>query len=235
VEALDWRTLPEHWLPIAILAVGLLVLILGRVFRPVGFSYFEIALLVVVAPLLSEADVVFHTEGQTTLAFNVAGFLIPVLLVLKFMLEGKAPFLPTLGCFGIVTGVAYLSSFAVPNQGVLLYYRIPAAAAVVLAVVLRWGTWHQAGPMAYSAGALGVIVGADALRLHELMSPAGSPHRIVIGGAGMMDGIFLVAALAVAGCLVVAQFHRSFTPRTRARRGPDQPAPVPPDSASANP
>lgn len=205
----DWRAVPDHALPLLVLAAILLVAVVGRAMARVGFSYLDVALLLIVAPLLAESDVVFHTVGHTTLAFNMAGFAIPLLLAMKFILQGKAPFVATVGCLGIVTLVSYFSSFAVPSEGVLLYYRIPAGVAILLAVILRWGVWHEAGPMAYVAGAGGVILGADAMHLHELMGGSAVAHRIVIGGAGVFDGIFLVALLAAAGNLVAYSFHRS--------------------------
>jgi uncharacterized membrane protein len=65
-------------------------------------------------------------------------------------------------------------------------------AAVAVALLINP---EQRAPLAYIAGTLGVLVGADLLRLpdiHRLGAPFAS-----IGGAGNFDGIFLTGIMAV--------------------------------------
>ena len=50
-------------------------------------------------------------------------------------------------------------------------------------------------PLAYISGTLGVLIGADLLRLND-MRRFGTPFAS-IGGAGTFDGIFLTGIVAV--------------------------------------
>jgi uncharacterized membrane protein len=54
---------------------------------------------------------------------------------------------------------------------------------------------QHAAPLAYIAGSLGTLVGADLLNLNRLQG-LGAPVAS-IGGAGTFDGIFLTGILAV--------------------------------------
>jgi uncharacterized membrane protein len=68
----------------------------------------------------------------------------------------------------------------------------PAVITAVVALLLAGG---HAAPLAYIAGSLGTLIGADLSNLnkvHGLGAPVAS-----IGGAGTFDGIFLTGILAV--------------------------------------
>jgi uncharacterized membrane protein len=54
---------------------------------------------------------------------------------------------------------------------------------------------HIAAPVAYLAGALGTLIGADLLNLHRLTSLGAGVASI--GGAVTFDGIFLTSIIAV--------------------------------------
>lgn len=188
--------------PLLLAALGVLVALACFAFRRIGVSPLESLVLLVAAPLLAhvEADV-WQATPAATVAVNAAGFLLPALVAVRMIATGRAPFLLATFALAFGTFAAFLSSYAVPNEGVLLYYRLPALGAGALAVLLARGARERIGPLAYVAGAGGVIIGADALRLSQLLVGT-EPHRIVIGGAGVLDGIFLVGLLA----LVVALF-----------------------------
>jgi len=64
-------------------------------------------------------------------------------------------------------------------------------AAVVAVSISRW----RAGPLAYIAGSLGTLVGADLLNLGKIRG-LGAPVAS-IGGAGKFDGIFLAGIVGV--------------------------------------
>ena len=66
---------------------------------------------------------------------------------------------------------------------------------VVTAIVAMILSREEAAPLAYIAGGLGTLIGADLTNLdkvRDLGAPAAS-----IGGAGTFDSIFLTAILAV--------------------------------------
>jgi len=67
----------------------------------------------------------------------------------------------------------------------------PIAAAIIALLINP----VHAAPLAYISGTLGVLIGADLLRLRDIQKmsiPAAS-----IGGAGTFDGIFLTGMIAV--------------------------------------
>jgi uncharacterized membrane protein len=69
---------------------------------------------------------------------------------------------------------------------------VAPVSAALLALTLDAS--HSA-PLAYIGGTMGVLIGADLLRLNDIRS-LGSPFAS-IGGAGTFDGIFLSGIVAV--------------------------------------
>jgi len=55
--------------------------------------------------------------------------------------------------------------------------------------------WRHAAPLAYIAGSLGTLIGADLMNLGRIPG-LGAPVAS-IGGAGTFDGIFLAGIVAV--------------------------------------
>ena len=67
----------------------------------------------------------------------------------------------------------------------------PVTAAIVATLISR----SDSAPLAYVSGTLGVLIGADILRLRNIKA-MGLPMAS-IGGAGTFDGIFLTGIIAV--------------------------------------
>jgi len=129
--------------------------------------------------------------GRTVIAVNVGGCVIPVLFSLYLLASRGLPLDRTLLATAIVVAVAYAASRPVPGLGIAM----PALLAPVTAALaaLAVGGAHSA-PIAYVAGTLGVLVGADLLHLGDIRR-LGTPMAS-IGGAGTFDGIFLAGVLA---------------------------------------
>jgi uncharacterized membrane protein len=82
---------------------------------------------------------------------------------------------------------------------------LPVVATAVVAILLAR---ERAAPLAYIAGSLGTLIGADLLnlgRIGELGAPIAS-----IGGAGTFDGIFLTGIAAV---LLASFYTPPLTPK----------------------
>ena len=128
---------------------------------------------------------------QTIIAVNLGGavipFLLSVYLVLKNRMVGKS-----LLAVSIVTILVHHLAHPVPGVGIAEPTFVPplVTAGVVLLISRR-----QAAPLAYVAGSLGTLIGADLLNLGKIRG-LGAPIAS-IGGAGTFDGIFLTAILAV--------------------------------------
>jgi uncharacterized membrane protein len=80
----------------------------------------------------------------------------------------------------------------VPGVGIAVPIFIPPIVTAIVALGLR--RWNPA-PLAYIAGSLGTLIGADLLNLNKVRD-LGAPVAS-IGGAGKFDGIFLTGVVAV--------------------------------------
>jgi uncharacterized membrane protein len=92
----------------------------------------------------------------------------------------------------IVTAVVHWLATPVPGVGIAVPTFIPPLVATGTAWVLQR---RSAPPLAYIAGSLGTLIGADLLNLGQIQG-LGAPVAS-IGGAGTFDGIFLTGILAV--------------------------------------
>jgi uncharacterized membrane protein len=130
--------------------------------------------------------------GKIIIAVNVGGCVVPVAFCLYLLKNFQVDPLSLLICIGVVSAVARSFSWPVRGVGIAIPVLIaPAAAALVAWLLGR----EQAAPLAYIGGTLGVLIGADLLRLPDIRRmrvPVAS-----IGGAGSFDGIFLTGILAV--------------------------------------
>jgi uncharacterized membrane protein len=131
-------------------------------------------------------------EGKTTIAVNVGGCLIPLGFSLYLLANTAVSiFHALLGIF-LVTVVSYISSRPISGLGIGMPIFIAPFTAALVALFID--SAHSA-PLAYIAGTLGVILGADILRLKDIRH-MGTPIAS-IGGAGTFDGIFITGIVAV--------------------------------------
>jgi uncharacterized membrane protein len=134
--------------------------------------------------------VIVNSPG-TVLAVNLGGAVIPVLLsmylIVKHELYGKG-----ILAVGIVTILVHLMAKPVPGVGIAVPILIPPLVTALVALSLS--SWNPA-PLAYVAGSLGTLIGADLMNLDEVRG-LGAPVAS-IGGAGKFDGIFLTGIVAV--------------------------------------
>lgn len=155
---------------------------------------------------------------EQVVSVNVGGAILPIgfsiYLLTRPTTNVGAALLAALG----VTIVAKLLARPVPGVGITMPAFLAPIAAVGLALLLLGGT-HGAAPVAYIAGAVGTLLGADLLNLPQVLrggllaagprymwpylpprtQPAQWPNKpqvLSIGGAGVFDGIFLTAVVA---------------------------------------
>jgi uncharacterized membrane protein len=93
---------------------------------------------------------------------------------------------------GIVTVVVHAMARPVAGVGIAVPIFIPPVVTAIVALGLR--RWNPA-PLAYIAGSVGTLIGADLLNLNKVRD-LGAPVAS-IGGAGKFDGIFLTGVVAV--------------------------------------
>jgi uncharacterized membrane protein len=129
-------------------------------------------------------------QGATVVAINVGGALIPILvslyLIARLRLYGRM----LIGT-GIVTLVTHGLAEIVPGVGIAVPIFVPPIVAAVVGLALAF---RRAPPVAYVAGSLGTLIGADLLNLGRIAA-LGAPV-VSIGGAGTFDGVFLTGIIA---------------------------------------
>ena len=128
---------------------------------------------------------------RTVVAVNVGGALVPV-AVSFYLFVHNGLGLVALLAIAVVTAVVYLSARTVAGVGVVVPGLLPPVVAAAAALLLAGGA---APPVAYVAGVLGTLIGADLLNLHR-MGRMGAPV-VSIGGAGTFDGVLLSGVIAV--------------------------------------
>lgn len=134
--------------------------------------------------------VIANSPG-TVLAVNLGGAVIPFILSLYLMVKNRL-YEQSLLAVALVALVVHAMARPVPGVGIAVPIFIPPVVTAIVALGLR--RWNPA-PLAYIAGSMGTLIGADLLNLgkvRDLGAPVAS-----IGGAGKFDGIFLTGLVAV--------------------------------------
>lgn len=130
--------------------------------------------------------------GETIIAINMGGALVPVLFSIYLISITPLSFIQVGIAILIVSFVCYSVSRPVKGLGIGMPIFIAPFTAAIVALLLA--PQHSA-PLAYICGTLGVLIGADILRLKDIPQ-LGAPIAS-IGGAGTFDGIFLTGIVAV--------------------------------------
>jgi len=151
-------------------------LVTGRVVDFYGIQY--------VIPVASNSS-------GTVLAVNLGGAVIPLILSMYLIIKNGL-YGESLIAIAVVTSVVHMMARPVPGVGIAVPIFIPPLITAIVALVLR--RWNPA-PLAYIAGSLGTLIGADLLNLNKVRD-LGAPVAS-IGGAGKFDGIFLTGLVAV--------------------------------------
>ncbi len=130
--------------------------------------------------------------GKTLVLVNVGGCVVPVAFSGYLFLTNFIPLFHAIICIAVVSAVAYAVSRPVRGLGIGMPILVAPLAAAAIAYVMAG---ENAAPLAYVGGTMGVLIGADLLRvkdIRQLAAPVAS-----IGGAGSFDGIFISGLLAV--------------------------------------
>ncbi len=136
-------------------------------------------------------------ETRTVIAVNFGGAIVPVSVAIYeiFRMVSSGQFL-LLGEAAIAVAIAtfIFHYFAKPVQGVgiALPFFLPPLVAAVLGLTIGY---QNPVVVAYLAGTLGTLIGADLMNLGKIKD-LGAPMAS-IGGAGTFDGIFLSGIVSV--------------------------------------
>ena len=131
-------------------------------------------------------------NGKTLIAMNVGGCLIPVFFSAYLIRHNPLDFGQVLIAIAIVAVICNMASRPIPGLGIGMPIFIAPITAAVVAMVIGQ---ENSAPLAYICGTIGVLIGADLMRLKDIRK-MGTPIAS-IGGAGTFDGIFLTGIVAV--------------------------------------
>ncbi|MCX7898818.1 MAG: DUF1614 domain-containing protein [Methylocystis sp.] len=138
----------------------------------------------------------------TVVSINVGGALIPLALSI-YLLARHDIWLSGAIATAIVAAVTHGLAKIVPGVGIAVPIFVPPIVSAIVALVI---SRDFAAPIAYIAGSLGTLIGADLLNIEKLPE-IGTP-MLSIGGAGTFDGIFVSGILAV----LLASLRRAPSP-----------------------
>ncbi|MDD5249847.1 MAG: DUF1614 domain-containing protein [Rhodocyclaceae bacterium] len=130
--------------------------------------------------------------GRTIVAVNVGGAVTPLAFSFYLLGHNSLALAPVVGVIAVVGVVAHATSAPVRGVGIGMPLFVAPLTAALVSVLFDS---QAAAPLAYIGGTLGVLIGADLLRLGAIRK-LGAPV-VSIGGAGTFDGIFLTGLLAV--------------------------------------
>jgi uncharacterized membrane protein len=206
-----------------LLTVVVIVLFIGVsevAFQTIGFTRLQVILILVGTFLGSSVNIPLHRvksrvrivrtaevqffgiryripqiaveEASTLIAVNVGGALIPTIVSL-YLLRSHPEQVPyALVGVVITAAIVHLVARKVPGLGITTPAFIPPIAAALSAVLL---SPHSPSIIAYVAGTMGTLIGADLTNLRGIPG-LGAPVAS-IGGAGTFDGVFLSGIIAV--------------------------------------
>lgn len=140
--------------------------------------------------LIRQPPMPFH--GYTTIAVNTGGCLIPLGFSLYLFGYHSLPLLDVILTVVTVSAISYAASRPIHGIGIGMPIFVAPLAAAISALLVNP---ELSAPLAYISGTLGVLIGADLLRLKDIRT-MGAPIAS-IGGAGTFDGIFITGIVAV--------------------------------------
>lgn len=131
----------------------------------------------------------------TIIAINFGGCIVPCLIVayelFRIAAHGPLPIFMAFAAIGVNIAVCYQLAQPIPKVGIAMPALVPAFVAAICAILFFR---ELAPPIAFSAGVLGPLVGADLMHLKDIQRI--NTSMASIGGAGTFDGIVLSGLLA---------------------------------------
>lgn len=174
-----------------------------------GFGKPEVGMVLLGSLFGLFADIPLIVSGRSLLNINLGGALIPLIISLNLIYKKKLIISRVIFGTVIVAWSAYHFSTYVPDVGIVSefpVYFIPSIISILLSLILARG--YRRVSYAYSVSVLGVLLGADLLRVPMLLEEGvlGS-----IGGAGAMDLVYLSGLLAAVPIISFYYFSEPFS------------------------
>lgn len=204
---------------LSVVIVFLLVGVTEVAFQRIGFTRFEVVLILIGTFIGSSVNIPFHRiksvnrileleevrffwityriphfatkEVSTMVAVNLGGAIIPTAVSLYLIHSHPQELLQALLGVAVTAIVVHLVAKKVPGLGITTPAFVPPITAALAAYVLSPSAPNV---IAYVAGTLGTLIGADLSNLRDIAT-LGAPV-VSIGGAGTFDGVFLSGIIA---------------------------------------
>jgi len=190
VFALPFLFLIGFLVLLAVFVVLIQLRVLSYAYRKIGVPPRYMLLVLLLSLIGSGINLPLYVAGGSVVAINVGGALLPILLSLYlFMrtgLQGRM-IIATV----IVALIVHALARIIPGQGIAVPILVPPIAAAAVALLL---SFRRAPPVAYVAGSMGTLIGADIMNLHRVVE-LGAP-MLSIGGSGKFDAVFLTGIIA---------------------------------------
>lgn len=130
-------------------------------------------------------------HNETQIFINLGGCLIPVTLSIYLYSNSTLSLSFTLLGIFIMSSISYVFSRPIQGLGIGMPVLIAPISAALVGLSI---SPEQSASLAYISGTLGVLIGADLLRIKDIFR-LGTPYAS-IGGAGTFDGIFITGIVA---------------------------------------
>ena len=135
----------------------------------------------------------FQREVSTLVTLNVGGALVPILVSSYLLLTHFSLIGYILVATLVSSVIIHLMARKVKGVGIVTPALLPPLAAAIISIIIHPAA--GAAVIAYIAGSMGALIGADLSNLGGT-SELGAPV-VSIGGAGTFDGVFLTGIIAV--------------------------------------
>ncbi len=209
MDAVEILSATTFFLMLPLLSAGLFIAYMHKrnYMEDTGFGKPEVGMILVGSMFGIFTDIPLIVSGSALLNINLGGALIPIIVSGSLIYRKKLNLLKLSAGVILVSIISYHLTRFEPEMGIVAefpYYFIPSLIAIALALVLELKGSNRI-PYAYSTAVLGVLIGADLVRIPMLVdaSVMGS-----IGGAGAMDLVYL-SGLIAAMPLVVYYYFRN--------------------------
>ncbi len=175
-----------------------------------GFGKPEVGMILVGSMFGIFTDIPLIVSDRALLNINLGGALIPIIVTSSLIYRKKLNPLKLSFGVAIVSLVSFYLTRFEPELGIVAefpHYFIPSLIAIALALILDFKGSMRI-PYAYSIAVLGVLIGADLVRIPMLVDASimGS-----IGGAGAMDLVYLSGLIAAMPLVVYYYFKNPFS------------------------
>ncbi|HEV8360395.1 MAG TPA: DUF1614 domain-containing protein [Candidatus Thermoplasmatota archaeon] len=200
--------------PLVLAGASILVVLLffrrrADVFRGLAMSRAELAILCLGPVAGLSVNIPLYQAGGGVLAVNLGGALLPLLMTALWLRRGRLDAFLALAGTLVVSGIAKVIVTFDPETGIYTTFPAlfaPSLVALAFAMAMTVGKPLRAVPLAYTAGSMGALLGADLYNLAPILESLGSSGVgvVSIGGAGVFDMVYLAGMVAMAGALLLA-------------------------------